>query len=1337
MKQDGSFDVTMTTALAEGVHTVTATETDPSSQLTSPASDPFTVDVLPAPPIITTLVNAQPVVNGAFVELQGTAEANETIALFVDGGTTLVGTTVADGSGNFDVTTTVGIGDGAHSFTATETDSFGLTSPASSGFTVDVIPSTPSITTLVGQPIDNGTIELQGTGEKPGDIITLYADSDANTVVGTASVLPDGTFDITTTATFKDGAHTFTATETDGDNLISAQSSPAFPVDITTAVVTNTNDSGLGSLRQAILDANAASGVGTITITFDIPGTPGTPQTIDLLSALPAVTHATIIDGTSEPGYAGSPVIAIDGVSAAPSASGLVIDAGGSTVEGLDIADFGEAGIVINGVSDVTVQSNFIGTDTSGNAALANGIGIELETGADGNTIGGAKTGEGNVISGNSGSGIVIIGSNSNVITGNLIGTNAAGTVALGNVGDGILITDNSANNTIGGTAVGAGNTIADNGGSAVSVASGNGNSILGNAILQNTTGINLNPGANDQQDASVLTDVKTSGTQVFINGTLGSTPNNTFRIEYFANASPDSRGNVEGAIFLGFTTVTTDGSGNVHFNATLSAAVTIGEYLTATATNVTTGDTSEFSNGLEVLAPVITVGTPAPVFAGGGTPVPLDAGIAVSDVSTGSLAGATVTIGAANLQPGDLLSFNNGTDTETFGDNDIIIGSYNSNSGVLTLSGPASVADYQTALSQVQFGFNASVGGGRDVDPTADGTDLSRSITWQVTDGFTSSATANAETTLTLTHTAPVVTAGGIATFGGGPTVLDAGVTVDDVDSGNRLIGATVTITSGFIPGDTLTINGTTSGLITGSSNGAIAYSFSGSMLTPTGSDTPADYQAALALVTYSFSPSGGDATAGGTDTSRGISWQVTDGSVTNDQSNAAASTLTVPTTPVVIAAAANINASASQSFTAGQLFSASDAEGAPILAYQIEDESTGSNNGFWALNGQVLPNGQITTLTPAQLSGLSFVAGSASAPVADTLEVAASDAAGFGAFTTFTVTAAAHASTTAPTVAAANEQKAPDLALAASSLFLATAFGGNSVVSYEVEDTTTNSGHWVFNGVVEPANQLVLVPAAQLSQLSFDTGYGIDTLKVRANDGSQWGNFTSFTVAPPPNAAPPAGTTDTLLMLRNADGGYEFYDIGHNTILLDGPLGQINPALQVAGVGGFNGSDTADLLMRDPATGAFTLYDVSNNNITGNVALGQVGPEWTVAGVGDFSTRFGETDMLMRNSNSGAFEVYDISNNTITSAQPMGQVGLEWTVAGFGDFSGRANETDMLMRNSQYRRIRGLRYQQQHDRIVGQHGPGRAGMAGGRLWRFLDPRQRDRHAAAQQQQR
>ena len=227
-----------------------------------------------------------------------------------------------------------------------------------------------------------------------------------------------------------------------------------------------------------------------------------------------------------------------------------------------------------------------------------------------------------------------------------------------------------------------------------------------------------------------------------------------------------------------------------------------------------------------------------------------------------------------------------------------------------------------------------------------------------------------------------------------------------------------------------------------------------------------------------------------------------------------------------------------------------------------------------------------------------------------------------------------------------------------------------------------------------------------------------------VRANDGSQWGSFTSFTVTPPPNAAPPAGTKDTLVMLRNADGAYEFYDIGQNKILLDGPLGQINPALQVAGVGGFDGSDTADLLMRDPATGAFTLYDVSNNNITGNVPLGQVGPEWTVVG----RRRF--LDPARRDRHADAQHRIAVhSKSTISatmpsrSAGPMGQVGLEWTVAGFGDFSTRANETDMLMRNSNTGAFEV--YDISNNTITSRpaDGPGRAGVADRGLWRFLRP--------------
>jgi hypothetical protein len=387
-----------------------------------------------------------------------------------------------------------------------------------------------------------------------------------------------------------------------------------------------------------------------------------------------------------------------------------------------------------------------------------------------------------------------------------------------------------------------------------------------------------------------------------------------------------------------------------------------------------------------------------------------------------------------------------------------------------------------------------------------------------------------------------------------------------------------------------------------------------------------------------------------------------------------------------VVTAASANINATASESFTPSQLFSASDAEGTPILSYLVEDESSGSSQGFWVLNGAVLPSGQITGLTAAQLSELSFVAGaSAGGPVADTLEVAASDAAGFGPFTSFTVTATQFApGDVAPVMSATDALLAPNLRLPASSLFGASVPQGEMVVSYEVEDTTTDSGNWVLDGVVEPTNQLLDVTAAQLAQLQFQTGYGTDTLMVRANDGSQWGSFTTFTVTPPPNPAPPAGTSAEMVMERGYDGAYEFYDLGSSAVLLDGPLAAIDPALALVKLGDFNGTDTSDLLMRNSSTGEFWMYDVANNNVTAVTDMGNVGLSWNVLGFGDFSGNAGETDMLMQNSANGELELYDISNGQFSGFHALGPVGSPWAVADFADFSGNAGETDMLMRNS-----------------------------------------------------
>ena len=150
-----------------------------------------------------------------------------------------------------------------------------------------------------------------------------------------------------------------------------------------TFTVTNTADSGLGSLRWAITNANANPGPDTIT--FQIKGT--APFTINLSSALPDVTDPVTIDATTQPGYSGTPVVELNGTNTAAGSVGLQLDSGFNTVLGLAINRFPAQGIVLNGVSNV-IQGNFIGTDTTGTLARGNGsFGIWVKSA--GNQIGG------------------------------------------------------------------------------------------------------------------------------------------------------------------------------------------------------------------------------------------------------------------------------------------------------------------------------------------------------------------------------------------------------------------------------------------------------------------------------------------------------------------------------------------------------------------------------------------------------------------------------------------------------------------------------------------------------------------------------------------------------------------------------------------------------------------------------------------------------------------------------------------------------------------------------------------------------------------------------------
>lgn len=262
--------------------------------------------------------------------------------------------------------------------------------------------------------------------------------------------------------------------------------------------VTNLGDAGAGSLRQALLDANAAAGADTIT--FGVAGT------IQLTSgALPDITDAVNIDGTTAPGFkaTGRPRVEVD----YNGFGGLRFGAGsaGSALRFLGLVHSGGDGVFL-AAGNITVVGNFIGLRLDGSTAGRNaGDGLEIAPTSSGNVIGATTTvGIGvfprasNVISGNGGAGIVARGSSNNLIVANYIGTDASGVLDRGNGGDGIALEQGSGNNTIGGIIpfvndegqVPLGNLISGNGGAGVAIRGGSAaNFLAANFIGTDVTG--------------------------------------------------------------------------------------------------------------------------------------------------------------------------------------------------------------------------------------------------------------------------------------------------------------------------------------------------------------------------------------------------------------------------------------------------------------------------------------------------------------------------------------------------------------------------------------------------------------------------------------------------------------------------------------------------------------------------------------------------------------------------------------------------------------------------------------------------------------------------------
>ena len=503
------------------------------------------------------------------------------------------------------------------------------------------------------------------------------------------------------------------------------------------ALVTKTVDDGSpNTFRWALNQVNSDPAGGQDVIDFSIPGLGA--HTIQLDGFWPAITHSVFIDGTSQAGYGGAPLICLNaGGSLSPP---LSIAAVGCTIQGLSIINADGAGIYL-GASGAIIRSNYLGIGPTGtpggnfgggidvgtssndvigggapadrNVIAANGgAGIKISNGSsiriEGNFIGtdptdflplpnqqagiavtGPSAGidvQGNVISGNGGYGISLSGANVSgvaiqgntigtdlaganplgngaggisddgasgtsilgnliaanrgpgvsvtgvsvvaaAIQGNTIGTDRGGSDPLGNAGAGVVIGSQATGVTVGGTAAGQPNVIADNGPGAsapgVSVANGSaGCPILGNSIYGNSgPGIMLQGGApgggNHGQAFPVLTSATAGLARTIATGTLHAAANTAFRVEFFANPQPDPSGFGQGRTYLGFRSVTTDGSGNAAFTATFPTGTSVGTAISATATDPA-GDTSQFAQD--------QAATPGP---------PADLGVAITPSAT------------------------------------------------------------------------------------------------------------------------------------------------------------------------------------------------------------------------------------------------------------------------------------------------------------------------------------------------------------------------------------------------------------------------------------------------------------------------------------------------------------------------------------------------------------------------------------------------------------------------------------------------------------------------------------------------------------------------------
>jgi Concanavalin A-like lectin/glucanases superfamily/Putative Ig domain len=392
------------------------------------------------------------------------------------------------------------------------------------------------------------------------------------------------------------------------------------------AVVVNINASGPGSMR-AVIDEVNASAAPTNFVRFEIPG-PG-PHAVAGTNMFFGVNQTVILDGATQPGYSGYPLVDLSG-------AGLGIGGANSLIRGLVLNLSNQTALTLSSsASNSVVESCFIGVDSSGNTALGTATGLIIS--GRGCRIGGTQPGSGNLISGcwlNA----LNIRANQVQVFGNRFGTDVMGALALPNRWA-IRLFLYTTNCQIGGTGAGEANLIANSQLEGIQVASGHGHTLRGNSFINNgSLAINLvssfgelpemndpgdgDTGPNNLQNYPVLLAVTNLGTNLFIAGRLSSGTNSTYTLDFYGSPTAGALGFGEGQHYLGAISVTTDGAGEVSFLAGFPITVSSNSVVSVSATATDAGgSTSEFSvarrdtrtldcSGLGITAPGLPPGT-------------------------------------------------------------------------------------------------------------------------------------------------------------------------------------------------------------------------------------------------------------------------------------------------------------------------------------------------------------------------------------------------------------------------------------------------------------------------------------------------------------------------------------------------------------------------------------------------------------------------------------------------------------------------------------------------------------------------------------------------------